>query len=167
MIGKRSMAHLQINYDIGVFVTGSTGHLGLTKDCFLPPIVMFGQGPSSTTTPISIKIMEESSMELGGSTSTLPSGDRAVFPNSELVSATTTSSSITLTIPSVELCGIESNNTVKFCRVLMEQSPPVSDIPEPRRIWTGIWMSLELVLMKALVRTWSSEHGAQFLVEPR
>src|SRR3954466_13227411 len=44
-------------------------------------IVMIGRGPSSTTTPISIKIVEESSMKLGGSTSTLPSDDRAVSPN--------------------------------------------------------------------------------------
>ena len=68
------MARLQINCDVGIFVTGSTGHLGLTKDYALPPIVIFGGGPSSTSTPISIRIMEESSMELGGSTSTLPSG---------------------------------------------------------------------------------------------
>ena len=73
------MARLQVNCDVGFFVTSSTGHLGLTEDYALPPIVMFGGGPSSTSTPISIKIMDESSMELGGSTSTLPSGDRAVF----------------------------------------------------------------------------------------
>ena len=52
-------------------------------------------------------------MELGGSTSTLPSSDRAVFLDSELVSATTTSSSIALTIPLVELCGIGSITTLE------------------------------------------------------
>ena len=36
------MARLQINYDVGFFVAASTGHLGLTEDCALPPIVMFG-----------------------------------------------------------------------------------------------------------------------------
>ena len=107
------MARLHINCDLDFFVTGSTGHLGLTEDCALLPIVMFGRGPSSTPTPISIKITEESSMELGGSTSTLPSSDRAVFLDSELVSAATTSSSITLTISLVELCGIESITTLK------------------------------------------------------
>ena len=40
------------------------------------------------------QIMEESSMELGGSTSTLPSGDRAVFLDNKLVSAATASSSV-------------------------------------------------------------------------
>ena len=52
-------------------------------------------------------------MELGGSTSTLPSGDRAVFLDSELVSAATASSSVILTIASVELCGIESTTTLE------------------------------------------------------
>ena len=52
-------------------------------------------------------------MELGGSTPTLPSGDRAVFLDSELVSAATTSSSIALTIPFVELCGIKSTTTMQ------------------------------------------------------
>ena len=52
-------------------------------------------------------------MELGGSTSTLPSSDYVVFLDSELVSATTTSSSITLTIALVELCGIESTTTLE------------------------------------------------------
>ena len=88
------MARLQINCDIGVFVAASTGHLGWTEDCALPPIIMLGRGPSSTSTPISVKIMEESSMELGGSTSTLSSGDRVVFLDSELVSAATASSSV-------------------------------------------------------------------------
>jgi hypothetical protein len=63
------MARLQINCDVGIFVAGLTGHLGSTEDCALPPIVMFRRGPSSTSTPISIMIMEESSMEVGGSTS--------------------------------------------------------------------------------------------------
>ena len=71
------------------------------------------EGLHQTSTPISIKITEESSMELGGSTSTLPSSDRAVFLDSELVSATTTASSISLTIPLVELCGIESTTTMQ------------------------------------------------------
>ena len=57
-------------------------------------------------------------MELGGSTSTLPSSDCAVFLDSELVSAATTSLSIALTIALVELCGIESltilENFVEF-----------------------------------------------------
>ena len=52
-------------------------------------------------------------MELGGSTSTLPSSDRAVFLDCELVSAATTSSSIALTIALVELCGIDSTTTLK------------------------------------------------------
>ena len=43
MIGKGSMVRLQINCDVGFFVTGSTGHLGLTEDCALPPIIMFGE----------------------------------------------------------------------------------------------------------------------------
>ena len=52
-------------------------------------------------------------MELGGSTSTLSSSDHAVFLDSELVSAATTSSSIALTIALVELCGIESITTLE------------------------------------------------------
>ena len=52
-------------------------------------------------------------MELGGSTSTLPSGDRAVFLDSELVSAATASSSVILTIALSELCGIESTTTLE------------------------------------------------------
>ncbi|VAI80185.1 unnamed protein product [Triticum turgidum subsp. durum] len=68
----------QVNCDAGIFVASSTGHLGSTEDRAPSLIVMFGRGPSSTSTPISINIMEESSMELGGSTSTLPSDDRAV-----------------------------------------------------------------------------------------
>ena len=71
------------------------------------------EGLRQTSTPISIKITEESSMELGGSTSTLPSSDRAVFLDNELVSATTTSSSIALMIALVELCGIESTTTLE------------------------------------------------------
>ena len=39
------MARLQINCDFGIFVTSSTGHLGLTKDCALPLTVMFRRGP--------------------------------------------------------------------------------------------------------------------------
>ena len=113
MFGKRSVARLQINSDSGIFVTNSTGPLGSTKDRTLPLIVMFGRGLSSTSTPISIKIMEESSRELGGSTSTLPSGDRAVFLDSELVSAATASSNVVLTIASMELCGIESTTTLE------------------------------------------------------
>ena len=71
------------------------------------------EGLHQTSTLISIKIMEESSMELGGSTSTLPSGDRAVFLDSELVSTATASSSVILTIASVELCGIETTTTLE------------------------------------------------------
>ena len=71
------------------------------------------EGLHQTSTLISIKISEESSMELGGSTSTLPSSDHAVFLDSELVSAATTSSSIALTIALVELCGIESTTTLE------------------------------------------------------
>ena len=37
-----SMARLQIDCDIGFFITGSAGHLGWNKDCALPLIVMFG-----------------------------------------------------------------------------------------------------------------------------
>ena len=102
-----------VTWDADIFIAGSTGHLGSTEDRAPSPIVMFGRGPSLTSTPISIKIMEESSMELGGSTSTLPSGDRAVFPDSERVSAATASSSVALTITLVELCGIESTPTLK------------------------------------------------------
>ena len=71
------------------------------------------EGLHPTSTPISIKITEESSMELGGSMSTLPSSDHVVFLDSELVSAATTSSSIALTISLVELCGIESITTLE------------------------------------------------------
>ena len=71
------------------------------------------EGLHQTSTPISIKITEESSMELRGSTSALPSSDCAVFPNSERVSAATACSSIALTIALVELCGIESTTTLK------------------------------------------------------
>ena len=78
------------------------------RPVFRPPCS--DEGLHQTSTPISIKITEESSMELGGSTSTLPSSDRAVFLDSELVSATTTSSSIALTM---ELCGIESTTTLE------------------------------------------------------
>ena len=52
-------------------------------------------------------------MELGGSTSTLPSGDCAVFLDSKLVSAAIASLSIALTIALVELCGIESITTLE------------------------------------------------------
>ena len=52
-------------------------------------------------------------MELGGSTSTLPSGDRVVFLDNKLVSAATASSSVVLTTASVELCGIESTTTLE------------------------------------------------------
>ena len=52
-------------------------------------------------------------MEFGGSTSTLPSGDRAVFLDSKLVSAATASLSVFLTIALVELCGIESTITLE------------------------------------------------------
>ena len=48
-----------------------------------------------------------------GSTSTLPLGDRAVFPNSKLVFAATTSLSVALMIPLVELCGIKSTTTMQ------------------------------------------------------
>ena len=96
------MARPQVNCDAGIFVAGSTGHLGSTEDRAPSPIVMFGRGPSSTSTLISIMIIEESSMELEGSTSTLPSGGRAVFMDIELVFAVTTSSSVGLTIASVE-----------------------------------------------------------------
>ena len=33
------MARLQVNCNVGFFVTSSTGHLGLIKDCALPSIV--------------------------------------------------------------------------------------------------------------------------------
>ena len=72
------------------------------------------------------KIMEEPSREPGGSTSTLPSGDRAVFLDSKLASAVTASSSVALTIASVELCGIESTtleNFVEFRWRNLWQSP--------------------------------------------
>ena len=52
-------------------------------------------------------------MELEGSTSTLPSGGCAVFMDNELVFAVTTSSSVSLTMASVELCGIESTTTLE------------------------------------------------------
>ena len=71
------------------------------------------EGLHETSPLISIKITEEPSMELGGSTSTLPSGDRAVFLDSELVSAGTASWSVVLTTASVELCGIESTTTLE------------------------------------------------------
>ena len=34
------------------------------------------------------------------------------------------------------------NNPGKFCRVPMEESLAIRDIPEPCQIWMGIWMSL-------------------------
>ena len=71
------------------------------------------EGLHQTSTPIFIKITDESSMELGGSTSTLPSSDHAVFLDSELASAATTSSSIAFMIALVELCGIESITTLE------------------------------------------------------
>ena len=71
-------------------------------------------------------------MELGGSTSTLPSGDRAIFLDSKVVSAATASSSVAQTIASLELCGIKSTTTLqKFHRVPMEESSAISDILEP------------------------------------
>ena len=85
------MARPQVNCDAGIFVAGLTSHLGSTEDRAPSLIVILGWGPSSTSTPISIKIVEESSMELGGLTSTLPSGDRAVFLDNKLVSAATAS----------------------------------------------------------------------------
>ena len=71
------------------------------------------EGLHQTSTPISIKITEESSMELGGSTSTLPSSDRAVFFGQRTRICRNTSSSIALTIALVELCGIESTTTLE------------------------------------------------------
>ena len=52
-------------------------------------------------------------MELEGSTSTLPSGGRVVFMDSELVFTVTAPSNVVLTIASVELCGIESTTTLE------------------------------------------------------
>ena len=79
-------------------------------------------------------------MELRGSTSTLPSSDRAVFLDSELVSATTTSSSIALTITLVEFCGIESTKTLEnFVEFRWRNLRQSTIIPEPCQIWTGIW----------------------------
>ena len=52
-------------------------------------------------------------MELGGSTSTLPSGDRAIFLDSKRVSAATASPRVVLTIASVKLYGIESTTTLE------------------------------------------------------
>ena len=91
---------------------------------------------------ISIMILEESSMELGGSTSTLPSSDRAVFLDSELVSAATTSSSIALTIALVELCGIESITTLE-------------NFVEFR--WRNLWQS---TIYRSLVKSGRSDRAA-------
>ena len=52
-------------------------------------------------------------MKLRGSTSTLSSSDRAVFLDSKLASAATTSWSIALTIALVEFLGIESITTLE------------------------------------------------------
>ena len=82
-------------------------------------------------------------MELGGSTSTLPSSDCAVFLDNELVSAATTSSSIALTIALVELCGIESITTLENFVEFRWRNLWQSTIDRsPVKIWTGIWMSL-------------------------
>ena len=87
-------------------------HLGLAEDYAPRKIVKIGWGSSSSSTPISAEIMEESSMELGGSTSTLPSRDHAVFLDSEFMFVVPASSSVALTIDLVELCGIESRITL-------------------------------------------------------
>jgi len=99
--------------DDGIFVAGLTSNLGWTEDNATCRIIKIGLVPSSTSTPISIKIMGESSMELGGSRSTLPSGDRAVFLDSGFVFVVPVSSSVVLTIASMELCGIESRTTLQ------------------------------------------------------
>ena len=52
-------------------------------------------------------------MELGCSTLTLSSGDSAVFLDSDLVSAVSTSPSVGLTIASMEQCGITSTTTLE------------------------------------------------------
>ena len=109
-IGSGAIYALEPSYivNVGIFVAGSTCHLGLTEDCALRRIIKIGWATSSTSTPISIKIMEKSFMQLGGSTSTLPSGDRAVFLDSGFAFTVPASSSVVLTNPLVELCRIES-----------------------------------------------------------
>jgi hypothetical protein len=42
--------------DVGIFVAGSTGHLGWTEDCAPCRIVKIGRILSSSSSPISIKI---------------------------------------------------------------------------------------------------------------
>jgi hypothetical protein len=87
--------------------------------------------------------MEESSMVLGGSTSTLPSRDHAVFLDSKFLFVVPASSSIALTIASVELCGIESRTTlqnfVAFRWRNLRRSPiyrsPVESGRESGRVW--------------------------------
>jgi hypothetical protein len=98
--------------NVGIFVAGTTGHLGWSEDRAPLRIVKIRQMFSSSSTPISSGIMEKSSIELGGSTSTLPPRDRAVFLDSGFVFAVPTSSSVALTIASVKLCGIESIMTL-------------------------------------------------------
>ena len=65
------------------------------------------------------------------------------FPNIKLVSAATTSSSIALTIPLVELCGIKCTTTMpNFVEFRWRNLRQSMIIPEPYQIWTGIWTSL-------------------------
>ena len=101
------------------------------------------EGLHQTSTPISIKITEESSMELGGSTSTLPSGDRRCFFGQR-----TCIRRHRLLKCRFNDCfgGIVRNwvynNPGKFRQVPMEESLAIRDIPEPCQIWTRIWTSV-------------------------
>ena len=108
------MARLQINCDFGIFVTSSTGHLGSTKNC----------APCSdhhVRTRASSNINSDLYQDHGG----IIYGAQGLnvnialmrpccFLDSELVSATTTSSSIALTIALVESCEIEPTTTLEI-----------------------------------------------------
>ena len=81
-------------------------------------------------------------MELGGATSTLPSGDRAVFPNNKLVSAATTSLSIALTILQWNCAELSLQQP---CKILSHSDGAIfADLryTEPCQVRTGIGTSL-------------------------
>ena len=108
------MARLQINCDFGIFVTSSTGHLGSTKNC----------APCSNHHVRTRAFIKHQLRSLsrsrrnhlwssGAQSQHCPQATVLFFLDSELVSATTTSSSISLTIALVELCGIDSTTTLE------------------------------------------------------
>ena len=107
------MARLQVNCDAGIFVAGSTGHLGSSEDHAPSSIVMFGWGAFIN---INSDLYQDHGGIIHGARGlnvNIALGRPCCFPDSERVSATTASSSVALTIASVELCGIESTTTLE------------------------------------------------------